>query len=55
MENTITISLELYNEYITLKERQRQIEKHINRDKFVSKSTLADIFDVEIPETERED
>lgn len=53
--NTIEINIEDYNEYIRLKDRVRQVEKYINREKYISQETLADILGIEIPTKESED
>lgn len=53
--NTIEINIEDYNEYIRLKDRVRQVEKYINREKYISQETLADILDIKIPTKESED
>ena len=52
MENTITISLEQYNEYIILKERLRVIEKRVNGENYTSASDILDILEIEKKESE---
>lgn len=55
MENTITISLEQYNEYIILKERLRLVEKKVNSENYTSVDDVLDILDIERIEIKKED
>ena len=53
--NTITISLEDYNEYIILKERLRLVEKKVNSENYTSVDDVLDILDIERIEIKKED
>ena len=52
--NTITISLEDYNEYIVLKERLRLVEKRVNSEKYTSADDILEILEIERKATKKE-
>ena len=52
--NTITISLEDYNEYIILKERLRLVEKRVNSENYTSANDILEILEIERKATKKE-
>lgn len=54
MENTITISLEQYNEYIILKERLRIIKNKVNTSNHVFTDEILEILEIERKATKKE-
>lgn len=54
MENTITISLENYNEYIILKERLRVIQNKVNASNHVFTDEILEILEIERKATKKE-
>lgn len=53
MENTITISLEQYNEYIILKERMRLVQKKVDTSKHIFVEDVLDVLEIEKKESEK--
>ena len=54
MENTITISLEDYNEYIILKERLRIVQNKVNASDHVFADEILEILEIERKATKKE-
>ena len=54
MDNTITISLEQYNEYIILKERMRLVQKKVDTSKHIFVEDVLDVLEIEKKESEKE-
>lgn len=52
--NTITISLEQYNEYIILKERMRLVQKKVDTSKHIFVEDVLDVLEIEKKESEKE-